>query len=258
MKLNSILKIIVLCCLPALTAQEQRKEYLVVNYLQLAPSLSGDDFVAAERLRLRSHRKAANEHLCRGWFLYRVEGAGPGRYVAAELHSSLEVHAKGRPAALSEGLFTAEEVAQMDRADAQRELLRTEIWEISQSAKLRRGAGNPVKLDIQFFDTMKGRDADFLQLEERVTRKTQQARIDDGQAQSWILFRRLTPAGSDVGYDYVTFTGYHEPEANEEFEPTGLSPAEQEALRTAGDVRTRVGRERWVPLMHVLAPKSSK
>jgi hypothetical protein len=255
MKLNSILKIIVLCCLPALAAQEQRKEYLIVNYLQVAPSLSGDDFVAAERLRQRLHRKAADQHLCRGWFLYRVEGGDPGRYVAAELHSSLDTHAKGRPASLSEGLFTAEEVAQINRADSQRELLRTEIWEITKSAKLRRGAGNPVKLDIQFFAAMKGRDADYLQLEEQVTRKTQQARIDAGQAQSWMLFRRLAPAGSEVGHNYITFTGYHEREANEEFEPTGLSAAEQEELRKAGDVRTRVSRERWIPLMHVLAPK---
>lgn len=256
MKLNSFLPLIALCCLPAFTAHAQDKHYLVVTYLQLPSGKGVEDYIAAEKLRMRLHQKAVNEGHIRGWFLYRVEGGKSGQLVVAEVPTSLDSHGKGRPASLAEGLFTPEEMAQLNRADAQRKMLRTELWEIATLAHMAPTGGNPVKLDVQFFNPKEGREADYLQFEDQVIRPIQQARIDARAAQSWILFRRVMPAGVEVDYNYVTLTGYHENDDVEDVDPAGLSAEQQEAVGRAGELRTSVARERWIPVFHVFAPTS--
>ena len=250
MKLNPLIKIIVLCCLPTFGLKAQEKAYAIVTFVQLSPAQSVEDYLAVEKLRARLHQKAADQGFHKGWFLHRIDHAGAAQFAAIEIHPSLDSYAKGPPASLQEGLFSPEELAQLKQAESQR--ARTEIWEISTAAKMRRQGGPPAKLDVHFLRSKPGKDEAYRQFE-GVSKSVHQARINTGHVQSWTHFRRFAPTGTDIQYNYVTFTGYSDRDAvDDKLTSPDSNEAEPQALRNADDIRAIVSRETWIPVLHVL------
>jgi len=114
--------------------------------------------------------------------------------------------------------------------------------------------GNPAKLVVQFLKPKHGKAGDYREMEESVYKKVHQARMDAGQMQSWVLFRRFLPSGAEADFHYVTFSGYGDQSGgwDETFAQSVLTKEEWKKVSKPNDVRTVVAEETWIPVMHVL------
>jgi hypothetical protein len=68
--------------------------------------------------------------------------------------------------------------------------------------------GNPAKIVVDFIKPKKGKVGAYYQMEEKLYKKIHQARIDAGRMQSWVLFSRMAPSGTEADYNFITFNGY--------------------------------------------------
>lgn len=254
--MKTLTKIIALCGLltAADVSQAQEKHYAVVNYLQVREGQSVDEYLALENLARRSHQKAVDSGVYQGWFLHRIEGGAGKRFVTVELYKSLDKYARGVPASLHEGLFNPEERETMQQTDQRREVVRTEIWEIATAAAMKARNGNPARLVVQFLKPKNGKAAEYRETEEFVYKKVHQARMDAGQMQSWVLFRRFSPSGAEADFNYVTFSGYADERGgwDEAFAQSVLTKEEWRKVSQPNEARTVVAEETWIPVMHVL------
>jgi hypothetical protein len=239
------------------SVRAEEKAYLIINYMRVPDGQKVEDYLALEKLWQRLHQKAVDTGFCKGWFLHRIEGGSANRFVTVEIFDSLDKYTQRWPASIREGLYNSEELAEMQQTGKRRDLIRSEIWEVETAAKLKAENGNPAKIVVDYLKPKKGKAGAYFQMEEKFYKKIHQARIDAGKMQSWVLFSRLAPSGTEADYNAITFNGYSDKDGgwDGKFVQAALSKEELEALPKSGDLRTIVNEEVWIPVAHVMAAK---
>jgi hypothetical protein len=240
-----------------LAARAEEKSYFIVNYMRVPEGQKVEDYLALEKLWQRLHQKAVDTGFCRGWFLHRIEGDNGNRFVTVEVFDSLDKYAQRWPASIREGLYNSTELAEMQQTGKRRDLVRSEIWEVETGAQLKEESGDPAKIVVDFMKVKKGKGSAYYQMEDKLYKKIHQARIDAGKMQSWVLFSRMVPGGTEADFNFVTFNGYSDKQGgwDKRFVQSALSKEEQEKLPDPGELRTIVNEEVWIPVMHAMASK---
>jgi hypothetical protein len=240
-----------------LVARAEEKSYLIINYMRVPDGQKVEDYLALEKLWQRLHQKAVDTGFCKGWFLHRIEGGSANRFVTVEIFDSLDKYAQRWPSSIREGLYNSAELEEMRQTGKRRDLIRSEIWEVETAANLKPENGNPAKLVVDYMKPKKGKVGAYFQMEETFYKKIHQARINAGKMQSWVLFSRLAPGGTEAEYNAITFNGYSDKAGDWDgkFVQTALTKEELEALPNSSDLRTIVNEEVWIPVAHVMPAK---
>jgi len=93
-------------------------------------------------------------------------------------------------------------------AEATREVVREEIWQLIDQVSAREGAKPARYAVVNYMAVPAGGAADYLAVEQGIWKPVHEARVADGQAAGWGLYEVRFPGGTEIGYSFVAVDFY--------------------------------------------------
>ncbi len=257
---TSMLKSLLACAMVVagiLSVRAQPTLFAVADYMFVGPEKSETDYLATEKLWQRLHQKAIDAGICRGWYLQRVEQGGRHSFVTVRVYNSLDKIANPWPSELSSELYNDEEQAKMQQTEKTRELVQSELWQLEAAAMKAGNTEQPGYIVVDYMKAKPGKLAAYYDLESKVFKKVQQARVDAGQLQAWFFVSRMFPSGTDAEFDFLTVNEYADQESSrKDYDmktiQAALTEDEMNQAMTVQDSRSIVREEIWHPVMRAL------
>jgi hypothetical protein len=263
MKILSQLSLSIIALTTALTVFAQERTFIAVDYMHVPDSSSEAEYLSIEKLWQRIHQKAADEGICLGWYLYRVENGGRNQFATVRVYDSAAKAVSPWSAPLStlvKELYSAEEQGKMAKTGQARILTRSELYELGAAASrnIREPEGNYNV--VNFMKATPGKEGAYYDAEVNIFQKAHKAGVEAGRMKNWRFLSRVFPSGAGCEYDFVTMDSYADKDAMEkpidmEKIQKALTEKELKQAQTVDELRTVIRREVWHPIARVLPEK---
>jgi hypothetical protein len=187
--------------------------YVQVDYMKALPGMERA-YVDLERDVWKPYHQALVDAGRRaGWALYAVRSpagtAADHDFVTFNGYPSFAGMATPYAGDILAGLGVDKDPDTLEReAEATREVVREEIWQLVDRVPAREGEEPARYAVVNYMSVPAGGAADYLAVEQGIWRPVHEARVAEGQAAGWGLYEVRFPGGSEVGYSFVAVDFY--------------------------------------------------
>jgi len=202
------------------------------------------------------HQERINSGKLLGWYLLRVEYPGGTQadynFVAVNIYPSIADLDDPYAGIDWRSIHPSVDAGQlMDRTDASRDMVHTEVFELIDEAVPGQPEVMPRLITVNKMRTPVGGNTDYENLERQIWKPIHQDRIRQQKMEDWMLLRRVIPNGSKWSYNYITwdayagYLDYNAPFQEEAFDRIHPNKRMDKTMEQTAATRNHYAQEMW-------------